>query len=140
VAIKAEIGSWRWEGVPFYLRTGKRLEQKQTEIIVNFKPVPHSIFDSADGESLPNQLIIQLQPEEKIRMRVNVKAWGDDITLKPVHLNLDFNDVFQKRRMIAYERLLPGLGSIPFNKRGSSSTMRRKGTPLAAWGHTLQPV
>jgi len=127
VAIKAEIGSWRWEGVPFYLRTGKRLEQKQTEIIVNFKPVPHSIFDSADGESLPNQLIIQLQPEEKIRMRVNVKAWGDDITLKPVHLNLDFNDVFQKRRMIAYERLLVDV------LRGNPVLFMRRDEVSAAW-------
>lgn len=127
VAIKAEIGSWRWEGVPFYLRTGKRLEGKHTEIIVNFKPVPHSIFDSDDGISQPNQLIIRLQPEEKIRMRVNVKAWGDEITLKPVHLNLDFNDVFQKRRMIAYERL------IIDTLRGNPVLFMRRDEVTAAW-------
>ena len=127
VALKAEIGSWRWEGVPFYLRTGKRMERKQTEIIVNFKSVPHSIFESAEGESQPNQLIIQLQPEEKIRMRVNVKAWGDEITLKPVHLNLDFNDVFQKRRMIAYERLIVDV------LRGNPVLFMRRDEVSAAW-------
>jgi len=127
VALKAEIGSWRWEGVPFYLRTGKRLEQKQTEIIVNFKKVPHSIFETADGVNEPNQIIIRLQPEEKIRMRVYVKAWGDQITLKPVHLNLDFNDVFQKRKMIAYERLIVDV------LRGNPVLFMRRDEVSAAW-------
>jgi len=111
VALKAEIGSWRWEGVPFYLRTGKRLEQKQTEIVVNFKRVPHSI----------------LQPEESIRMRIYVKAWGDEIALQPVHLNLDFNDVFQKRRMIAYERLIIDV------LRGNPVLFMRRDEVSAAW-------
>jgi len=127
VAMKAEIGSWRWEGVPFYLRTGKRMEQKQTEIVVNFKKVPHSIFETADGFSEPNQLIIRLQPEESIRMRIYVKAWGDDITLQPVHLNLDFNDVFQKRRMIAYERLLVDI------LRGNPVLFMRRDEVSTAW-------
>ncbi len=127
VALKAEIGSWRWEGVPFYLRTGKRLEKKQTEIIINFKKVPHSIFETADGLNEPNQLIIRLQPEEKIRMRVYVKAWGDAITLQPVHLNLDFNDVFQKRRMIAYERLIVDV------LRGNPVLFMRRDEVSAAW-------
>ncbi len=127
VALKAEIGSWRWEGVPFYLRTGKRMERKQTEIIVNFKKVPHSIFETADGLSEPNQLIIRLQPEEEIRMRIYVKAWGDEITLQPVHLNLDFNDVFQKRRMIAYERLIIDV------LRGNPVLFMRRDEVSAAW-------
>jgi len=111
VAMKAEIGSWRWEGVPFYLRTGKRMEQKQTEIVVNFKKVPHSIFETADGFSEPNQLIIRLQPEER----------------QPVHLNLDFNDVFQKRRMIAYERLLVDI------LRGNPVLFMRRDEVSTAW-------
>jgi len=127
VALKAEIGSWRWEGVPFYLRTGKRMERKQTEIVVNFKKVPHSIFETADGLSEPNQLIIRLQPEEEIRMRIYVKAWGDEITLQPVHLNLDFNDVFQKRRMIAYERLIIDV------LRGNPVLFMRRDEVSAAW-------
>ena len=127
VAIRAEIASWRWEGVPFFLRTGKRLESKTTEIVVNFKKIPHSIFPTADGFSTPNQLIIRLQPEESIRMRIYVKAWGDDIQLQPVYLNLDFNDVFQKRKMIAYERLL--LDVI----RGNPTLFMRRDEVAAAW-------
>lgn len=127
VALRAEIGSWRWEGVPFFLRTGKRMESKTTEIVINFKKVPHSIFDSADGFNTPNQLIIRLQPEESIRMRIYVKAWGDDIQLQPVYLNLDFNDVFQKRKMIAYERLL--LDVI----RGNPTLFMRRDEVAAAW-------
>jgi glucose-6-phosphate 1-dehydrogenase len=127
VALKAEIGSWRWEGVPFFLRTGKRMESKTTEIVINFKKVPHSIFATADGFSTPNQLIIRLQPEESIRMRIYVKAWGDDIQLQPVFLNLDFNDVFQKRKMIAYERLLMDV------IRGNPTLFMRRDEVAAAW-------
>ena len=127
VALRAEIGSWRWQGVPFFMRTGKRMESKTTEVVVNFKKVPHSIFPTADGFSTPNQLIIRLQPEESIRMRIYVKAWGDDIQLQPVHLNLDFNDVFQKRKMIAYERLLLDL------IRGNPTLFMRRDEVAAAW-------
>ncbi len=127
VAIRAEIASWRWEGVPFFLRTGKRMESKTTEIVINFKKVPHAIFPTADGFSTPNQLIIRLQPEESIRMRIYVKAWGDDIQLQPVYLNLDFNDVFQKRKMIAYERLLMDV------IRGNQTLFMRRDEVAAAW-------
>ncbi|MBX2839805.1 MAG: glucose-6-phosphate dehydrogenase [Gammaproteobacteria bacterium] len=127
VAIHAEIASWRWEGVPFFLRTGKRMESKSTEIIINFKKVPHSIFDTEDGFSTPNQLVIRLQPEESIRLRIYVKAHGDDFSLTPVHLNLDFNDVFQKRRMIAYERLCVDV------IRGNPTLFMRRDEVSAAW-------
>lgn len=127
VAIHAEIASWRWEGVPFFLRTGKRMESKTTEIIINFKKVPHSIFETADGMQAPNQLVIRLQPEESIRLRVYVKAHGDDFSLTPVHLNLDFNDVFQKRRMIAYERLCVDV------IRGNPTLFMRRDEVSAAW-------
>ena len=127
VAVRADIESWRWSGVPFYLRTGKRLESKLTEIIINFKKVPHAIFNTADGFSSPNQLIIRLQPEESIRMRIYVKAWGDDIKLQPVHLNLDLNDVFKKRQMIAYERLLMDI------IRGNQTLFMRRDEVDAAW-------
>jgi len=133
VAMRAEIESWRWAGVPFYLRTGKRMESKTTEIIINFKKVPHSIFDTTDGFSTPNQLVIRLQPEESIRLRVYVKAWGDDIQLQPVHLNLDFNDVFQKRRMIAYERLCVDL------IRGNPTLFLRRDEVDSAWAF-IDPI
>jgi glucose-6-phosphate 1-dehydrogenase len=133
VALRAEIESWRWAGVPFYLRTGKRMESKTTEIIINFKKVPHTIFDTADGFSTPNQLVIQLQPEESIRMRVYVKASGDDIQLQPVHLNLDFNDVFQKRRLIAYERICVDL------IRGNPTLFLRRDEVDTAWAF-IDPI
>jgi len=127
VAIRAEIESWRWAGVPFYLRTGKHLESKLTEIIINFRKVPHSIYETADGFSAPNQLVIRLQPEESIRMRIYVKAWGDDMELQPVHLNLDFNDIFQKRQMIAYERLCIDI------IKGNQTLFMRRDEVDAAW-------
>jgi len=127
VAIRAEVASWRWEGVPFFLRTGKRLESRTTEIIINFKKVPHAIFPAADGFETPNQLVIRLQPEERIRMRVYIKASGDDIELQPVDLNLDFNDVYQKRRLIAYERLLMDI------IRGNQTLFMRRDEVDAAW-------
>lgn len=127
VAIRAEIQSWRWAGVPFYLRTGKHMESKLTEIIINFRKVPHSIYETADGFTMPNQLIIRLQPEESIRMRIYVKAWGDDMELQPVHLNLDFNDVFKKRQMIAYERLCIDI------IKGNQTLFMRRDEVDAAW-------
>lgn len=133
VALRAEIQSWRWAGVPFYLRTGKRLPEKRTEIIVNFKRVPHEIFPTADGIAAPNQLVIRLQPEESIRMRIYVKAWGDDIQLQPVPLNLDFNEVFKKRQMIAYERLLMDI------IRGNQTLFNRRDEVAAAW-HWIDPI
>ena len=126
-AIRAEIQSWRWAGVPFYLRTGKRMESKLTEIIINFRKVPHSIYEKSDGLNTPNQLVIRLQPEESIRMRIYVKAWGDDMQLQPVHLNLDFNDVFKKRQMIAYERLCIDI------IKGNQTLFMRRDEVDAAW-------
>ena len=127
VAIHAEIGSWRWEGVPFFLRTGKRMESKTTEIIVNFKKTPHSIFDTSDGSSTPNQLVIRLQPEESIRLRIYVKGHGDEFKLTPEHLDLNFNDVSEHRRMIAYERLCVDI------IRGNPTLFMRRDEVSAAW-------
>src|SRR4051812_32088716 len=67
-AVKAEVRNWRWAGVPFYLRTGKRMEQRCSEIVIAFKPVPHPMFPDSDGVSEPNKLVIQLQPEEGMRL------------------------------------------------------------------------
>ena len=127
VAIRAEVESWRWKGIPFYLRTGKRMVDKVTEIIVNFRKVPHTIYETADGFSTPNQLVIRLQPEESVKLRIYVKAWGDDMYLQPVHLDLDFNDVFKKRQMIAYERLIMDV------IRGNPTLFMRRDEVAAAW-------
>jgi glucose-6-phosphate 1-dehydrogenase len=106
VALKVEIDSWRWAGVPFYLRTGKRLQEKQSEIVITFEDVPHSIYDRPDDQHALNRLIIQLQPDESITLGILGKSPGEGMRLKPVALSLDFSDVFKARPLDAYERLL----------------------------------
>ena len=110
VAIKAHVDNWRWQGVPFYLRTGKRLAERRSEIVVQFKPVPHSIFSERGGQLHANTLIIRLQPEEYVRLLVMAKQPGLDregIRLREVPLNLSLDTEFAgTRRRIAYERLL----------------------------------
>lgn len=110
VALKAFIDNWRWKGVPFYIRTGKRLPSRQSEIMIQFKDVPHSIF-AAKGKGLePNTLIIRLQPEENIRLLIMAKQPGLDregVELREVGLNVSLDAAFAKtRRRIAYERLI----------------------------------
>ena len=113
VAIRADIDNWRWAGVPFFMRTGKRLPEKRTEIVIQFKPVPHSIFDRDDrGEVQANRMIIELQPEEDISLTVMNKRPGLDqrMQLQPIQMSLswgvDGKSVHPPRRRIAYERLL----------------------------------
>ena len=110
VAIKAHVDNWRWQGVPFYLRTGKRMPNRHSEIAIQFKAVPHSMFASRGGLLQPNMLIIRLQPEEYIQLLVMAKEPGldrDGIRLREVPLNLSLDSEFAgTRRRIAYERLL----------------------------------
>ncbi len=110
VALKAHIENWRWQGVPFYLRTGKRLAERRSEIVVQFKCVPHNIFAERGGKLTANRLVIRLQPEEYVRLQVMAKQPGLDrqgIVLREVPLDLSLTEAFAKaRRRIAYERLL----------------------------------
>jgi glucose-6-phosphate 1-dehydrogenase len=110
VAIKAHVDNWRWTGVPFYLRTGKRLAERRSEIVVQFKAVPHNIFGARGGKLVANRLVIRLQPEEYVRLLVMAKEPGLDrggMTLREVPLDLSLTDAFSKtQRRIAYERLL----------------------------------
>jgi glucose-6-phosphate 1-dehydrogenase len=110
VALKAHIDNWRWKGVPFYLRTGKRLPTRHSEIVIQFKAVPHSIFASRGALTQPNKLVIRLQPQENIRLLMMAKVPGldrDGIRLREVPLDLSLTDAFTgSRRRIAYERLL----------------------------------
>jgi glucose-6-phosphate 1-dehydrogenase len=106
VALRAEIDSWRWAGVPFYLRTGKRLQEKQAEIVITFEDVPLSHYERPDTPHALNRLVIQLQPEESITLTVLAKSPGHGMVLKPVDLSLDFADAFKARQLDAYERLL----------------------------------
>jgi len=106
VALRAEINTWRWAGVPFYLRTGKRMPDRLAEIVVRFKPIPHSIFAQPAGSFTPNCLVIRLQPDEGLTLNLMAKTPGDSMRLKPVELALDFLETFKAPRMEAYERLL----------------------------------
>jgi glucose-6-phosphate 1-dehydrogenase len=109
-AIEAHVDNWRWKGVPFFLRTGKRLPTRQTDILIQFKPVPHSIFAARGATAQPNKLLIVLQPDETISMMVMAKVPGLDrqgVRLREVPLDLGLAEAFaDRRRRIAYERLL----------------------------------
>ena len=97
-------------GVPFYLRTGKRMPERKTEIVVQFRPVPHSIFASRGAKAVPNRLVIGIQPEENIQLSLMAKVPGldrDGIRLRPVPLDIAMDDAFGgPKKRIAYERLL----------------------------------
>jgi glucose-6-phosphate 1-dehydrogenase len=107
VALRTGISNWRWAGVPFYIRTGKRLAGRDARIVVNFRPTPHAIFNSSIGDA--NRLVINLQPRDGLEL--HLLAQGPDNrrnaqTLAPVQLDLDFDKRFGTERVGAYERLL----------------------------------
>jgi len=110
VAIKAHVDNWRWKGVPFYLRTGKRLPERVTEIVIQFRCVPYSIFESRGARTQPNRLVIGIQPEENVSLSLMAKVPGLDregIRLRPVPLDISMPDAFAGAvKRIAYERLL----------------------------------
>ena len=113
VALRADIDNWRWAGVPFYLRTGKRLPERRTQIVIQFKPVPHSIFGNAAKDDLvANRLVIDLQPDEDIALTLMNKSPGisqGGIRLQSMPLSLSLLRAYEgpgARRRIAYERLL----------------------------------
>lgn len=157
VALRARIDNWRWSGVPFYLRTGKRLPARQTEIYLQFRDIPHSIFSGSGAVAEPNAPLIRLQPEERIEMHLMSKTPGLDrhgVRLSPVALDLDFHEEFASlRRRSAYERLyldaLEDNGTL-FVRRDEVETawrwidgihaawretgMRPKAYPAGTWG------
>ena len=127
VAIRAYIDNWRWAGVPFYLRTGKRLSRKHSQITINFKNIPHNIFP--EGKSIVNnKLIINLQPEESIELVQTVKIPGPGgYRYKPISLVLDYGSSFKERFPDAYERLLIDV------IRGNQTLFMRKDEVEASW-------
>jgi len=109
VALKAEVANWRWAGVPFYLRTGKRLPEKLSQIVIHFRQQPHYIFDPDQRGLASNKLVIRLQPDEGINLQILTKDSGLDkgMRLRPGPLHLDFHKEFPKERIPdAYERLI----------------------------------
>jgi glucose-6-phosphate 1-dehydrogenase len=123
-AIRAEVKNWRWAGVPFYLRTGKRMPHRRSEIVVQFKDVPHSIFPGG----APNRLVLRLQPEEGIELHIMAKEPGaGEVTLKPVPMSLSFGKTFTARVPEAYERLLTDVLA------GNPTLFMRRDEVEAAW-------
>lgn len=126
VAIKAEIDNWRWQGVPFYLRTGKRMARKSSQIVVEFKPVPHSIFGDEPLQS--NRLVLRLQPEEGVEMSIMTKEPGPGgFRMRSLPLNLSFSQAFEVAYPDAYERLLMEV------LRGNPALFMRRDEVEAGW-------
>jgi glucose-6-phosphate 1-dehydrogenase len=131
VALQVDIDNWRWAGVPFYLRTGKRLPSRVSEIIVQFEPVPHNIFAGRSTEMSANRLVIRLQPDEGIQLLMMVKQPGRQMRLKPVSLDLNLATAFSGGRSLsAYERLLLDV------TRGDPTLFMRRDEVEAAWTWT----
>ena len=128
VALKAEVRTWRWANVPFYLRTGKRLPSKVSEIVIQFRAVPFSIFPPESAEWLPNALVIRLQPEEGMRLEMMTKDPGPGkLRLSPTSLDIRFEKTFGRRFPDAYERLL--MDTV----RGDPTLFMRHDEVEAAW-------
>ncbi|WP_240755616.1 glucose-6-phosphate dehydrogenase [Nocardioides iriomotensis] len=128
VALKAEVNNWRWKGVPFYLRTGKRMDRRVSEIVVVFKKPPHAMFPHSEGAHEPNRLHIHLQPDEGMRMHMTAKEPGPGgIRLRPVSLDLSYAATFDQRLPEAYERLLMNV------IRGNPTLFMRRDEVEAAW-------
>ncbi|AKE92031.1 MULTISPECIES: glucose-6-phosphate dehydrogenase [Rhodococcus] len=134
VAVRAEVRNWRWAGVPFYLRTGKRLEKRSSEIVVQFKDVPHPMFPRAEGATEPNRLVIRLQPDEGICLHMTAKEPGPGgIRLRPVSLDLNYVDAFDRPSPDAYERLLMDV------VRGDPTLFMRRDEVETAWAW-VEPI
>ncbi len=127
-ALKVNISNWRWAGVPFYLRTGKRLPERVSEIVVAFKAIPHSIFDSSHGRISPTRLVIRLQPDEGVKLWLMIKDPGPGgMRLARVPLDMSFSQVFGVNVPEAYERLLMDV------IRGNTTLFMRRDEVEAAW-------
>ena len=135
VAIKVEIDNWRWADTPFYLRTGKRLPTKCSEIVVQLRPVAHSIFAPDAGSLLPNRLVMRLQPNEGVTLSLMTKEPGPGgFKLRSLPLDLTFAEAFQLRYPDAYERLLVEV------IRGNPALFMRRDEVEAAWAWTDQII
>jgi glucose-6-phosphate 1-dehydrogenase len=127
VAMRAYVDNWRWKNVPFYLRTGKRMIKRYSEIVINFKEVRHNIFPSKEKLN-NNKLIIRLQPEERIELIQMTKIPGPGgYRYKPIALKLDYIDSFKERFPDAYERLIIDV------IRGNQTLFMRQDELQAAW-------
>ena len=127
VAMKFYIDNWRWGGVPFYIRTGKRLPTRVTEVVIHFKPTPHTLFKERENCQSCNQLIIRIQPDEGILLKFGMKQPGSGFHVKPVSMDFHYTDLSNEHLPSAYERLL--LDAM----NGDSTLFARADAVEAAW-------
>jgi glucose-6-phosphate 1-dehydrogenase len=133
-ALKLHVDNWRWQDVPFYLRTGKRLPGKVSEVSIQFRSVPHQAFpSSAVGGWQPNRLVIHIQPEEGILLRIQAKQPGLTMLLSPVDMRFTYKQAFQTPSPEAYETLLLDV------MLGDATLFMRADQVEAAWS-VMTPV
>jgi len=153
-AIKFYIDNWRWGGVPFYIRTGKRLPTKVTELVIHFKQTPHYLFSKKNGSEACNQLIIRIQPDEGILLKFGMKVPGAGFNVQNVNMDFHYSDLSDVKLPTAYERLLLDamLGDSTLYSRGDAveeawkflspiqqawendNTIKVYGYPAGTWG------
>jgi glucose-6-phosphate 1-dehydrogenase len=133
VALKLMVDTWRWAGVPFYLRTGKAMTCRDTEIVITFKPVPFASFPGAAADMLPpNRLIIQIQPDEGLSMDINIKRPGLEVATAPIALDFRYADAFDIGHLTGYESLIYDLFA------GDQTLFQRADAIEAGWA-AVQP-
>ncbi len=133
-AVRFYVDNWRWQDVPFYLRTGKRLPARISEVCIHFRPVPHQAFPGAAfSDSRPNRLVMAIQPEEGILLRFEVKHPGPSLTLAPVMMQFYYREAFRSRSPEAYETLLLDI------VRGDPTLFMRSDQTEAAWA-VIDPI
>jgi glucose-6-phosphate 1-dehydrogenase len=145
VALRLEVDNWRWAGVPIYLRTGKRLARKITEIAVTLKPVPHLAFDAAGSVGVqPNQLIMTMQPNEGVSLSLGAKIPGTRMRIRPVNMEFLYGTAFLSQSPEAYERLIMDAmrgDATLFTRDDEVEAQWRICDPiLEAWSGTSGPV
>jgi glucose-6-phosphate 1-dehydrogenase len=133
-ALKLEVHNWRWAGVPIFLRTGKRLARKVTEIAVQLKPVPHLAFQSHGSVGVkPNQLVLTMQPNEGVSLSLGAKIPGSSMRIRPVNMEFNYGSAFMSQSPEAYERLI--LDAM----RGEATLFTRSDEVIAQWS-IIDPI
>ncbi len=132
-ALKFYVDNWRWGGVPFYIRTGKRLPTRVTEVVIHFKPTPHFLFSKGEAANACNQLVIRIQPDEGILMKFGMKTPGAGFDVQRVNMDFHYSDLTNQRIPSAYERLLHD------SMKGDATLFARTEEVIEAWKF-LSPV
>jgi glucose-6-phosphate 1-dehydrogenase len=134
VAMKVMIDNWRWAGVPFYIRTGKALSKRRTEIAIQFKQAPHAMFRDTPVERLtPNDLVLHIQPEEGVSLRFSAKVPGPSVNLGGVSMRFNYQDYFKTAPNTGYETLI-------YDCMMGDATLFQRADNIEAGWRLVQPV